>query len=487
MALQHTALGALLLTAGGSLADECCCGGPPPDECTWFLSPDALQFDCNAQSGSFNINVPTGTNCGWEASVTSGGAYLTITAGFTGNTDGTVEFDLLGNPDPQRTAEITVVTTVVSPLGPIGTVIGVFTLTQDECATVPPGVAPGSGGGSPPPSGGTCTWSISPASVVLSCFAQSGFFNVNTQLGCGWAATVISGGAYITITFGATGSDAGSVFYSLTANPGVARGGQIEVRTTVVSSLGPIGTLIGLFNIAQLVCPGGGGGAPCSWRANGGWVVGNPCAVETGTFVVYTYAGCGWEAIAMDPWITITSGSTGLSTGTITFDIAANTTGTLRNGTIEVHATSASVLGPAGQLVGIVNITDDTCAPCVCPGAGPASLTIDGYAESMFDPFTPCGSLPGAVKWTGLFTGSFCTWNHSPANVDINNHRIAAQVRLTLVFEVVPCVWELRVRCFGGALGQSIWLGYKNTGDSPLGVYGRASGDAAGPATILLT
>lgn len=360
MALQHTALGALLLTAGGSLADECCCGGPPPDECTWFLSPDALQFDCNAQSGSFNINVPTGTNCGWEASVTSGGAYLTITAGFTGNTDGTVEFDLLGNPDPQRTAEITVVTTVVSPLGPIGTVIGVFTLTQEACEGAP--FVPGGGGGSPPAPGSTCSWSVSPTNFLLSCFPQGAFFNVNTQLGCGWEAVIISGGSFITITSGTPGGDAGSVFFTVSANAGVARGGQIEVRTTVTSSSGPIGTVVGIVNIAQLVCPGGGGGAPCSWGIGPDWYVSNPCDGETGTATVFTYAGCGWEAIAQAPWITITSGSTGLSTGTITFDIDENKDGLERTGYIFVYSTTASVLGPAGLKIGTIAVREPDCA-----------------------------------------------------------------------------------------------------------------------------
>lgn len=360
MGLQRTAGGTLLLTASGALADECCCG-TPPDECTWFLSPDTLAFDCLAQNGSFNINVPTGTNCGWEASVTSGGAFVTITAGSSGNTDGTVEFELLENSGVDRTGEITVVTTVASPLGPAGTVIGVFTIEQVECASGG-GFVPGAGGGSPPAPGSACSWSVGPSNFLLTCFPQGAFFNVHTQLGCGWEAVVISGGAFITITSGTPGNDAGSVFFTVGANAGFARGGQIEVRTTVLSGYGPIGTVVGIVNIVQTVCPGGGGGAPCSWDATGSWYTGNPCDGESGNFEVITYAGCGWEAIPQDPWITITSGSTGLSTGTIVFDIAPNKTGLERTGYIFVHSTSASVLGPAGQLVGKVSVIEPDCA-----------------------------------------------------------------------------------------------------------------------------
>lgn len=431
MALQHTAGGTLLLTASGALADECCCGGPPPSDCTWFLSPNTLAFDCLAQSGSFNINVPTGTNCGWSASVTSGGAFTTITAGFTGNTDGTVEFDLLDNSGVDRTAEITVVTTIVSSLGPIGSVIGVFTINQAECAMGGGGgggggdFVPGAGGGSPPAPGSGCSWSVGPSSFLFTCFPQGGFFNVHTQLGCGWEAIVFSGGSFITITSGTPGSDAGSVFFTVSANGGAARGGQIYVQTTVVSGYGPIGTLVGIVNIVQATCPGGGGGAPCSWEATGSWYVGNACDGESGNFEVITYAGCGWEAIAQDPWITITSGSTGLSTGTIMFDVDANKTGAERTGTITVHQTSASVLGPAGTQVGLVTIIEPDCASILLEPAMRASnerrarVNLSGatYPNRRFDEnglIAGAGEAPPTEAGATFYLGNASTYSMPP-------------------------------------------------------------------------
>lgn len=488
MALQHTAGGTLLLTASGALADECCCGGPPPpDECAWFLSPDTLAFDCLAQSGSFNINVPTGTDCGWSASVTSGGAFTTITAGFTGNTDGTVEFDLLDNSGVDRTAEITVVTTVDSPLGPAGTVIGVFTINQAECG----GFAPGSGGGSPPPPGSTCSWSVGPSSFLFTCFPQGGFFNVNTQLDCGWEAVIFSGGSFITITSGTPGNDAGSVFFTVSANAGAARGGQIYVLTTVVSGYGPIGTLVGIVNIVQNVCPGGGGGAPCSWQATGAWQVGNPCAVEEGRFEVITYAGCGWEAIAQDPWITITSGSTGLSTGTIVFDIAANTTGAARTGTINVYSGSASVLGPPGQLVGIVKIIQDTCAPDSCPEGLAETYSIDSYFNGYLDltACVDCAPAVGLPVWDGVFTNNEdCTWSgmivgfaKEISGKEFQNFEGAFDLGLS------PGVaWLITFQCGDVGTPINVWIGTKSTGASPVGVYSKTGGCAIGPTTITI-
>jgi len=421
MALQHIVSGALLMTAGGALADACCCTPtPPPVDCTWYLSPDTLIFDCNVQSGAFNINVPTGSNCGWSASVTSGGAYLTITAGGSGNTDGTVDFDLVANPNPQRTAQITVVTTVVSNLGPIGTVIGTFNLTQSECATSPGGFVPGGGGGSPPAPGSTCSWSVSPTGFLLSCFPQGGFFNVNTQLGCGWEAVVISGGAFITITSGTPGNDAGSVFFSISSNGGVARGGQIEVRTTVLSSYGPIGTVVGIVNLSQNVCPGGGGGSPCAWAVS-------PSSLYAGTAcddgqslqtTVFTYLACSWQAISQDVWITITSGGTGLSTGNIVFDVDANTTGLERKGHIFVYTNTASVLGPIGTKIGTITVIEPDCVSLLLEPAMRAAnerrarkdvAPTTGYTNRRFDInglIAGPGESPATQPGTNFYAGS---------------------------------------------------------------------------------
>lgn len=474
------------MTAGGALADACCCTPTPPGDCAWYLSPAALVFDCNVQSGAFNVTVPTGTNCGWEATVTSGGSYLTITAGSSGNTDGTVDFDLDANSDPERTAQITVVTTVVSNLGPIGTVIGTFDIIQEECATGPGGTPPGSGGGSPPPSGGTCTWSISPNLGELNCFAQSTFFNVNTQLGCGWSASVILGGAYITITSGATGNDAGQVHYSILGNAGVPRGGQIQVVTTVVSDLGPIGSVIGIYNITQDTCPGGGGGAPCAWNADGSWYVGNPCAVETGTSQVKTYAGCGWTATVVvgGAFTAITSGSTGLSSGTITFDIQPNTTCISRIARIEVTTGSASVFGPVGTVIGYVNIWQVSCVPGACPGGLNPTYAIDGYFDGMI-PFGDCACDDDNILpiWDGVFDlqGGPCAWLNS-SDVRVNGKKMAMQQ--SILDLSVNVQWNLIFTCVN-IIGYT-WEGRKTTGCTPEGVYEKIGGCASGPATITI-
>lgn len=481
MALQHIASGLLLMTAGGALADECCCGGT---DCSWSLSPPSLIFDCNAQAGAFNVVVPTGTDCGWDASVTSGGSFLSINSGSSGNASGTIGIDLLANADPERTGQITVVTTVVSPLGPIGTVIGVFDVTQAECV-----------GDSPPqgelPPGGFCSWNISPNAGVYTCYLQAGFFNVITNTGCGWEATVISGGSFITITSGSTGNDTGTVHFDIGFNPGSNRGGQIQVVTTVVSALGPIGTVIGFYNIAQTEC-GGGGGAPCSWDVYplSFWAF-PVCELDTGQSQVTTGAGCSWEATVLTggTYITITSGSTGLASGTIVYDIAANTTGVFRIGKIEVRTLTASVFGPIGTLINTITIYQDTCPPVVCPEGLADTYSIVGYFDCLIPecaacPLPPVGEVP-------TFDGVFhlvnpCVWWSFPDSavgyLMCGRHFNPLPFQLTLD---AGNSWTLQATCTN-PFPITVWFGKKTYGNTPQGVYTFDSGCAGGPEFITI-
>lgn len=477
MALQRTATGELLLVPSGELANECCCG--PSDDCDWSVSPLELTFDCSPQAGAVNINVLTGSGCGWEASVTSGGAYLSLNSASSGNNSSSIGFDLQGNDGSERTGSITVVTTVVSPLGPIGTVIGVFELTQSACSGNPPV------GGIPPPSNDACRWSISPGSATFDCAIQNGFFNVHTFLGCGWAASVISGGSFITIFSGSSGNDAGTVQFSVGGNSGAARGGQIEIITTVISDFGPAGTVIGVFNIAQIAqsaCGSGGSGAlPCNWEVNPEAVsTPHPCAVTLQSDVI-TGIGCAWNASVTlgGAFINITSGSSGLSSGTIVYDIAENGTAADRAGQITVVTAAASVYGPIGTPVGYINIfqgistsytvsggpivTMDQGFGCVGRGVGSPAPIWDGVVT-----FFACGP----VRWTSTLWASW------------EGRSIGSVNGLTQLQKDSPVVgsWGLSIT---NGVGDS--LSYvKVGGDTPVGTY-NVVGGCGDPLTLTVS
>lgn len=504
------------MTASGALAEQCCCGGPtpPPDpaDCTWGISPSALSVDCNAQAGVFNVNVLTGSGCGWEASVTSGGAYLSINSGSSGSTSGGVGFSIESNGGSARTGEITVVTTIESNFGPIGTVIGVFEVTQGECGGFP---AAGSGGGSPPDPDRGCSWSLSPSSSNYDCMPQNGYFNVGTQLGCDWVASVISGGSFISIFAGASGSDAGTVQFSLQGNAGAtSRGGQIQVVTAVASNLGPAGTVIGLFSLTQAsaedcVAGGGGGGVPCNWDVSpNAWNVADPCSNETGSSEVVTGAGCSWDATVVEggAWVVITSGSSGLSSGTIVYDMTANNTGLERFGKIEVRTGIPSDLGPAGTLIANINIiqaADTATCPALFQNPG-YNIQIENYSDAFWTPQAVAAGLMesgvGLPAWDGLFIwDSACTWvvhsDYSIPKLDtltpgqpprwrISNTGDAPQPPCNITFSGAS--YQLFIFSVKADSTVSIVAQYFKLGcGSPYGTYTRVGG-AFGPATINL-
>ena len=75
--------------------------------CTYSIKPTSQSFDRKKQGGSVAVTAPAG--CSWTAQVSSGAAWITITAGASGNGNGTVEFELEhNNTDPLRTGTLTI-------------------------------------------------------------------------------------------------------------------------------------------------------------------------------------------------------------------------------------------------------------------------------------------------------------------------------------------------------------------------------------------
>ena len=52
--------------------------------------------------------------------------------------------------------------------------------------------------------------------------------------------------------------------------------------------------------------------------------------------VTASQSDCPWGAVSNDAWITVTAGSTGIGTGTVSYSVSANTTGSGRVGTITI-------------------------------------------------------------------------------------------------------------------------------------------------------
>lgn len=91
--------------------------------------------------------------------------------------------------------------------------------------------------------GGTCSFSINPASASFAAAGGSASVTVTTQAGCNWTAA--SNSSFITITSGSSGSGSGTVNYSVAANGATtSRSGSLTIAglTHSVSQAGTGGT-----------------------------------------------------------------------------------------------------------------------------------------------------------------------------------------------------------------------------------------------------
>ena len=76
--------------------------------------------------------------------------------------------------------------------------------------------------------GGTCSFSINPASASFTAAGGSASVSVTTTAGCNWTAA--SNDSFITITSGASGSGSGTVNYAVAANTGsLSRSGSMTI------------------------------------------------------------------------------------------------------------------------------------------------------------------------------------------------------------------------------------------------------------------
>ncbi|MDQ3347469.1 MAG: hypothetical protein M3545_05830 [Acidobacteriota bacterium] len=223
--------------------------------------------------------------------------------------------------------------------------------------------AVGPGGGSPSLPSNTfgftapCAPAISPASQSFAAAGGSGTVSVTAGAGCAWTAA--SNAAWLTVTAGGMGVANGAVSFAVVASTATTqRSGTLTVagQTFTVTQAG-VGCAFSISPTSQ------------AFAASGG----------TGSVAVTTSAGCAWTATSSAAWVTVVTGS-GTGSSTASFSVAANTTGSVRSGTLTV----------AGQTVTI----SQSAAECAYSLSAPSQA------------FTAAGG-PGSVAVT---TTSGCAW-----------------------------------------------------------------------------
>jgi hypothetical protein len=245
--------------------------------CQYGISPVTQLLDSGGGRGT--IALTTKPECAWTAR--SNDAWLSITAGASGQGDGSVAFTAAANAGALRVGSLTIGDQV-------------FTATQY----------------------GSCALSIDPATQTLAAGGGSGGpITISTSHGCSWSATTADN--WITVGNPSSGTGSGSVTYSVTANTGAARSGSIVIgpRVFTVNQAGP-GCTFTLDSTSASFSSAGGNGGPIK--------------------VMASSSACTWTTVSNVPWITVLTGATGTGNDTVTFQVGANATGSARTGTLTI-------------------------------------------------------------------------------------------------------------------------------------------------------
>ncbi|MBK6544304.1 MAG: BACON domain-containing protein [Saprospiraceae bacterium] len=160
-------------------------------------------------------------------------------------------------------------------------------------------------------------WTATPPSANFTTSGGNSSFVVSTTVG-GCAYSAISNVSWINNV----SASSSTVSYHVDNNSGASRVGTISIKdanqvTQVVFTVNQDGVAGCNYSISPLNNPnvsvGGGSG-----------------------FIIQVTAGinCGWAASAIEPWITINSGSSGTGNGTCTYSITANNQPGVRTGSI---------------------------------------------------------------------------------------------------------------------------------------------------------
>jgi hypothetical protein len=173
----------------------------------------------------------------------------------------------------------------------------------------------------------------------------------------------MSNASWITVTSGASGSSNGTVAYSVAANTGGARTGTVTIAGQT-------------FTVTQTAAP-----APACTYSIDPASAAAPAAGGTGSVAVTAGSTCPWTAMSNASWITVTSGASGSSNGTVAYSVAANTGGA-RSGTVTI----------AGQTFTVTQ---------------PAPMAVCTYSVSSTS-FSVLGT--GGTRSVEVTTGSGCSW-----------------------------------------------------------------------------
>ncbi len=247
----------------------------------------------------------------------------------------------------------------------------------------------------------------SPASFPAA--GGSGTISVNAGAGCSWTASSTVG--WITLPSGSGGTGSATVNFSVSANTGASRVGNLTVAGQT-------------FNISQ-----DPGQAPCGYSLNPTQQA-YDASGGMGSLGVNAGTGCTWTAISNATWVSVISGASGSGNGTVAFSVGTNSTNVSRMGkitiagqTFQVNQAAGSApkisVNPSSVSFGNVGVGKISSATITVSNTGNAPLTVNsisisGSSLSQFQRTHDC---------TILASGASCAVNvtFAPASKGVKN------------------------------------------------------------------
>lgn len=409
--------------------------------CEYEVSPGLRNHGHGAASNF--LHVSTGEGCAWNVVNTNGWLNLLAASGA-----GDADIGYLVAPNPNSFART----------GSVVVAGQVFTVSQ-----------------SPAP----CEYSIAPASAAHGFNAETGLVSVTAVGGCAW--TVENSNAWLTVlavnselgTRNAEpwlGAGNGSVAYSVAANEGGPRAGNVVIAGNVFAVSQAANTCT--YRISPANRPHGHGAA-------------------SNFFTVTAGSNCAWTVVNPNAWITLVSagpagGVQGMGSNTVGYTVAPNPAGLGRTGMISVAdqvmtisqnavPCTYSLTPPAGAHgpnagTGVVNVV--TLAGCSWGvtntnawvvilagsngiGGGPVTYAFEANPETNARSGTlRIDGLDFSITQAGV--PAECSYRLSPTN---RAHGFAATTNSVDVLAAEGCAWTAEssagwITILGGASGN---------------------------------
>jgi hypothetical protein len=326
------------------------CGGDEPTEpspipCSYTLSP--ANRTIGSEGGTGAVTVTTRAECEWTTA--SGAPWVSISGGSAGKGSGSVSYTVAPNPE-------------VSPR------TGTISIAGLTFSIVEEGRAP-------------CTFDVTPQQQSFVASGGSGTVTVTASAACSWTATTTTG--WITIASGSTGQGNGSVSYT------VAPHSATEPRT---GSLTVASVDVTITQAAAEPQP-----PPVDCQYSVAPVEVTPCMSVPYelTFSVATQQGCTWSATADSPWINVTGGKSGNTSGVVSFRVTDNWDPP-RQGIVMVRWPTPTL----GQNVRVLQAGCHYAVSKDVLDVGPAASAQSFDVIQQSEPYTCGGALQNACVWT---------------------------------------------------------------------------------------